>query len=138
MATNSQQLIDEKHHRELVNGLYMQMKNVLDNSEQPIFIYLDDNHKACNQRFASFLGYKSPAEWAQLPGFLEIYVEENSRNTLTTAYWNAANNMNASTINLTWIRKDGKKVNSTMILAPMSFEGHIFSVHYVTSSQQAQ
>ncbi len=52
----------EAHHEELVNGLYEQMKPILDKSEQPIFIYLDDNHKACNQKFASMLGFKSPQE----------------------------------------------------------------------------
>jgi hypothetical protein len=135
MANNSQQLIDDKHHKELVSGLYAQMKQILDASQQPIFIYLDDNHKACNQQFANFLGYQSPEEWANIPGFLEVYVEANSRNTLMNAYWNAANNMNASTVNLTWIKKDRATVNSTMILVPMAFEGHILSVHFVTSTQ---
>ena len=135
MATNSQQFIDDKHHKELVNGLYTQMKQILDASKQPIFIYLDDNHKTCNHQFANFLGYQSPEEWTQIPGFLEVYVEANSRNTLMNAYWNAANNMNASTINLTWLKKDHSTVNSTMILVPMSFEGHILSVHFITSTQ---
>ena len=30
----------EEHHEELVKGLYDQMKPILDESEQPIFIYL--------------------------------------------------------------------------------------------------
>lgn len=135
MTSNSQQLMDDKHHRELVEGLFTQMKNIMVTSQQPIFIYLDDNHKTCNQHFANFLGYQSPEEWAQIPGFLEVYVEENSRNTLMNAYWNAANNMNASTIALTWMRKDGSKVKLNMILVPMSFEGHILSVHFITSTQ---
>jgi PAS domain-containing protein len=125
----------EAHHEELVSGLANQMKQIIDASQQPIFIYLDDNHKACNQRFASFLGYKSPDEWAKIPGFLEVYVEEKSRSTLMNAYWNAANNMNASTINLTWQKKDGAKIASTMILVPMAYEGHILSVHFITSAQ---
>jgi hypothetical protein len=31
-----------RNHEELVKGLYEQMKPILDKSEQPIFIYLDD------------------------------------------------------------------------------------------------
>ena len=58
-----------KHHEDLVNGFYEQMKKILDNSEQPIFIYLDDNHKICNRKFAAFLGYKSPQEWAKIQVF---------------------------------------------------------------------
>lgn len=124
----------EAHHEELVKGLYEQMKPVLDGSEQPVFIYLDDNHKACNNKLSSMLGYKSPQEWAEKQGFLEVYVAEKSRETLSSAYWNAKEKMAASTIQLTWMKKDGKTVNSTMILAPMFFQGHHFSVHFVTST----
>src|SRR4030065_1957044 len=76
----------EAHHEEVVKGLYDQMKPVFDSSEQPIFLYLDDNHKACNSKFASMLGYKTPQEWAEIQGFLEVYVAEKSRETLMTAY----------------------------------------------------
>ena len=123
----------EAHHEELVNGLYEQMKPILDKSEQPIFIYLDDNHKACNNKFASMLGFKSPKEWAEKQGFLEVYVTEKSRETLSSAYWTAMEKMSASTIPMTWMKKDGTSMDSTMILVPMFFEGHMFSVHFVTN-----
>lgn len=124
----------DAHHEELVKGLYEQMKPILDVSEQPIFIYLDDNHKACNSKLASMLGFKSPQEWAEKQGFLEVYVAEKSRETLATAYWASVQKMNASTIQLTWIKKDGSSIDSTMILVPMFFQGHMFSVHFVTST----
>jgi carbohydrate-binding DOMON domain-containing protein len=123
----------EEHHEELVKGLHNQMKPILEESDQPIFIYLDDNHKACNTKMASMLGFKSPDEWAKMPGFLELYVEEKSRETLSNAYWKAMKSMSASTIQLTWMKKGGEKTDSTMILVPMFFEGHMFSVHFVTS-----
>ena len=124
---------DDKHHEELVQGLYDQMKPILDKSEQPIFIYLDDNHKACNSKFAEMLGYKSPQDWADHQGFLEIFVADKSRETLMNAYWNAMNKMVASTIPLSWIKKNGSEIDSTMILVPMQSQGHMFSVHFVTS-----
>ena len=124
----------EEHHEELVKGLCEQMKPILDKSEQPIFIYLDDNHKACNNKFATMLGFKSPVEWAEKQGFLEVYVTEKSRETLSSAYWNAIAKMVASTIQMTWMKKDGGALESTMILVPMYFEGHMLSVHFVTST----
>lgn len=126
----------EAHHEELVKGLYDQMKPVLDKSEQPIFIYLDDNHKACNGRFAALLGYKSPEDWAAIGGFLDVFVVEKSRETLSTAYWNAMNKMAASTIQLTLMKKGGGTIETTMVLVPIFFEGHLFSVHFVTSNGQ--
>jgi hypothetical protein len=122
----------EEHHDELVKGLYDQMKPIMEGSEQPIFIYLDDNHKACNNKFASMLGFKSPQEWAEKRGFLEAYVNEKSRETLSSAYWQAMEKKVASTIPMTWIKKDGAAMDSTLILVPMFFEGHMFSVHFVT------
>ena len=124
----------EAHHEELVKGLYDQMKPVLDKSEQPIFIYLDDNHKACNNRFASLLGYKSPEDWAAIGGFLDVFVAEKSRETLSTAYCNAMNKMVASTIQLTLTKKAGVTIETTMVLVPIFFSGHLFSVHFVTMS----
>jgi carbohydrate-binding DOMON domain-containing protein len=126
----------EAHHKELVKGLYEQMKPVLDKSEQPIFIYLDDNHKACNTKFAAMLGYKSSEDWASNGGFLDIFVAEKSRDTLSTAYWNAMNKMVASTIQLTLMKKGGVTIDTTMVLVPIFFSGHLFSVHFVTSSKQ--
>lgn len=123
----------EAHHEELVKGLYDQMKPVLDGSEQPIFIYLDDNHKACNSRFASMLGFKSPKEWAEKSGFLEVYVAEKSRETLSSAYWDAVKKMAVSTIQPTWMKKDGATIDSTMILVPMFFQVHLFAVHFVSN-----
>jgi hypothetical protein len=124
----------EEHHEELVKGLYDQMNPIMEGSEQPIFIYLDDNHKACNNKFASMLGFKSPQEWAEKQGFLEVYVNEKSRETLSSAYWQAMEKKVASTIPMTWTKKDGATMDSTLILVPMFFKGHMFSVHFVTST----
>lgn len=124
----------EGHHEQLVKDLYEQMKPILDKSEQPIFIYLDDNHKACNDKLASMLGFLSPQEWADKQGFLEVYVAEKSRETLSSAYWNAIEKMAASTIQITWMKKDGSLLDSTMMMVPMFFEGHLFAVHFVTKT----
>jgi hypothetical protein len=122
----------EEHHVEAVKGLYEQMKPVFDSSEQPIFLYLDDNHKACNSRFAKMLGFKSPQEWAETPSVLGVSVAEKSREAMMTAYWGAMNKKAASTTQITWMKKDGGTFDSTVVLVPMFFDGHFFSVHFVT------
>jgi hypothetical protein len=123
----------EEHHEELVKGLYDQMKMILDSSEQPIFLYLDDNHKACNSRFAALLGFKSPQEWADVKGFLDPYVVEKSRETVASAYWNAIEKMIGSTIQVTWKKKSGETIDSTVIFVPMAYQGHLFAVHFVSN-----
>ena len=122
----------EAHHAEVVKGLYEQMKPVFDSSEQPIFLYLDDNRKACNSKFAKMLGFKSPQEWAKMQGVLEVSVAEKSRETLMTAYWDAMKKKTASTIQVTWMKKGGGTFDSAVVLVPMFFDGHLFAVHFVT------
>jgi carbohydrate-binding DOMON domain-containing protein len=124
----------EEHHEIVVKGLYEQMKPVFDSSEQPIFLYLDDNHKACNSKFAKMLGFKSPQEWAETPSVLGVSVAEKSREIVTNAYWDAMKKKIASTIQVTWMKKDGGTFNSTVILVPMFFDGHMFSVHFVINT----
>jgi len=127
----------EDYNQLLIGGIYNQMRKILDSSGQPVFIYLDDKHKVCNQRFAEFLGYDSPQDWSNIPGFLEVLVDdEASKNAFMTAYWSAINNMNASSVQLTLRRKDKTKVKSTMIILPMTYEGHILSVHFITNTQE--
>jgi PAS domain-containing protein len=46
-------------HEELIKGVYEQLREIFDESKQAIYVYRDDTHKACNQRFASLLGYNS-------------------------------------------------------------------------------
>jgi hypothetical protein len=82
------------------------------------------------------LGYDSPQEWSNTPGFVEVFVADDaSKNAFMTAYFSAINNMNASSVQLTWKRKDNSKVRSTMVILPMVFEGKILSVHFIISIQ---
>jgi len=122
----------DKHHEELVNGLYEQMKKIFESSEQAMYLYLDDNHKACNSKFAALLGYKSPKEWAEVKGALEPFVAEKSQETLSSTYWNAMNKMIASKIPVTWKKKNGGTVDTNVILVPMAYAGHLFAVHFVS------
>ena len=89
--------------------------------------------KVCNSKFAALLGFKSPQEWAAIEGFIEPYVAEKSREPLMTAYWDAMKKMVASTTQITWMKKGGGTVSSTVILVPMPFRGHLFPIHFVTS-----
>jgi hypothetical protein len=122
----------DAHHEELVKGLYEQMKKISESSEQAMYLYLDDNHKACNNKFATLLGYKSPKEWAEVKGALDPFVAEKSQETLSSAYWKAMKQMIASTIPVTWKKKSGENVDTAVILVPMTYKGHLFAVHFVS------
>jgi PAS domain-containing protein len=121
---------EHQHHEELVKGIAEQMKTVLKKSEQAIYIYLDDNHKVCNKRFADLLGYKSPKEWANTDAPLADVVEKDQQSVID-AYMNASEKMVASTIELRMKNvKTGKILKTRMTIAPVGHAGHVFTAHF--------
>lgn len=109
------------------------MDEILKSSKQPIYLYLDDDHKACNAKFATLLGYKSPKEWAKVQGYLDPFVAKQSHEIVASSYWKAVDDYAASTFHATMKKKDGSAFNATFIIVPMSYQGHLFAVHFVTN-----
>jgi carbohydrate-binding DOMON domain-containing protein len=122
-----------EHHEKLLDDIYKEMKIIFESSEQPVFIYLDDNHWVPNKKFLSLLGYKSFEEIAALKKpFLDTLVDEKSQETLATTYERATTKMVGSTISVVWKKKSGEKVDSTMILVPIAYHGHIFALNFIS------
>ena len=121
-----------EQHKELLQGLAEQMQSVFDSSTQGMYLFLDDAHKVCNKKFASLLGYSSPAEWALAAGsFTALFVAEKSQQELVTTYQKAMQKMAGSTINVTWKKKSSGTVDTTVILVPVAYSGHVFALHFV-------
>ena len=121
---------EQQHHEELVKGITEQMKPVLQNSGQAIYIYLDDTHKVCNKKFADLVGYKSAKEWADTEAPLSAVVEEDQQSVIT-AYMNASEKMLASSVDVKVKHvKTGKVIKTRMIIAPVGHAGHVFTAHF--------
>ncbi len=121
---------EHQHHEQLVKGITEQMKPVLEKSGQAIYLYLDDNHKVCNKKFADLLGYKSPKEWADAEAPLSDSVEEDQQSVIN-AYMNASEKMAASAIEVRAKNvKTGKIMKTRMIIAPVGHAGHVFTAHF--------
>jgi len=67
---------------------------------------------------------------------LDPYVAEKSHDALQTAYWDSMKKMIGSTIPVTWKKKGGGTLDSTVILVPMAFQGHLFAVHFVSKTSK--
>lgn len=124
--------MDEQHHEELVKGIAEQMKAVLQKSGQAIYIYLDDNHKVCNKKFADLLGYKSQKEWADAEVPLSDVVEADQQKVID-AYMNASEKMGAGVIEVRVKNvKTGEIVKTRQIVVPIGHAGHVFTVHFIS------
>lgn len=126
---------DHDHHEDLIEGLHKQLEPILDSSSQAVYVYLDDNHKICNKKFADLLGYASPEEWAQISdSFTDTFVEDSSQKTLVTTFQEAMEKMTGSKIDVRWKKKDGGSVDTSVILVPFSHDDHIFAVHFISEN----
>ena len=126
-------MASKQYKMDLINGLYKQLKPVFDSSGQSMYIYLDDTNKVCNKKFATLLKYTSSEEWAKVnESFPTVFVDSKSQHTLVSAYQNAMENKEGSTIKVVWKTKSGEKVNTSVILVPISFQEHVFALHFVS------
>ena len=124
---------DHQHHDNAIQGVSREYKEIFKNSDQGIYIYLDDNHKICNQKFATLLGYESPEEWANVnESFPDAFVAEKSQETLIDTYKKAIEQSVGSQISVTWKKKSGGTIATKVILVPVSHQGHLFALHFVS------
>lgn len=107
-------------------------KTLFNESSQSMYLYLDDHSKACNGRFAQLLGYGTPEAWAAVhTSFPQAFVAPASQERLVDAYQAAVNNGTAGKVPVTWKRKDGKTVDTNVILVPIDVEGQRFALHFI-------
>jgi len=123
---------DQKHHGELVEGFHNQLKEIFDFSKQGIYLYLDDNHKVCNKKFAEMQGFSSPEEWAKVENPLEVGVDQLSQNTVASAYRDAVEKLVGSKIDVKLKKKTGSTFNASVIMVPVAYQGHMFALHFIS------
>lgn len=124
----------DEHHNELMQSIAKEYGDIFANSEQGVYIYLDDQSKICNKKFATLLGYESEDEWAKVEqSFPDVFVADESQETLISSFQDAMEKNIASTNTITWKKKDGSSVSSTVVLVPISHNGHLFALHFVSS-----
>ena len=123
---------EQQHHEELIKGITSQMSAILDSSQQAVYIYLDDIHKVCNGKFASLLGYRSPEEWAKVEDAFEAFVDRGSQETLASAYNQAMEKLIPANIKVTWKKKSGGTVATSVVLIPIAYDDHLFALQFIS------
>ncbi len=119
------------HHLHLVKELAEQLEPVFSHSPQGVYLYLDDEHKTCNKKFADMIGYSTPAEWVANQYPISDVVEEDQEKGIK-AYMDASRNFKASSLPLTYTRKGGKKIHVQITLVPISYKGEVFVLHFIS------
>lgn len=120
------------HHKDVLKGALDRLNGLFADSVQPMYVYLDDDQKACNERYAKLLGYRSPAEWAAVVDDIpRAFVADESVETVIRAFQAAVGDGVGQEVPVTWRKKDGKPVRSKTVFVPFDHEGHRMALHFV-------
>ena len=119
------------HHVHLIREMAEMFEPIFSKSPQAIYLYLDDEHKICNKKFAQLLGYSSPQQWVDNLYPVDDVSKEDQEKAIN-AYMDASRRCKASTLSVTWKAKNGKKVPTVVILAPIFYQGEVFVLHFIS------
>jgi len=57
---------EHQSHSDLIKKAKEHLNVIFEGSKQSIYLFLDDENKVCNKKFAELLGYNSPEEWSNV------------------------------------------------------------------------
>lgn len=124
-------MVHDEHHEHLIKEIADLFEPIFSNSPQAIYIYLDDTHKICNQKFADLLGYKSIAQWVENEYPVNDVAQEDQQKVIN-AYRDASEKYKASSTLATVVKKDGEKIKTNVIMVPFSYKSEVFVVHFIS------
>ena len=127
------QIDNDRQHEEWLATIETQLAPIYDNSQEGVYVYLDDRHKICNERLAKMWGYPSAAEWAAAPDFLETFVasQPDRVQVSTTYHQHVHRELTAYKLRYTVRRKDGRKITVESQTVPLALDGQLFAYAFI-------
>jgi PAS domain-containing protein len=105
---------------------------VFASSPDGVYVWLDEEHWICSERFATMFGYDSPAELNDTPYLLQRIVHEDDQELLSWNYWNRVQALAfPATFRFTGVKKDGSTCQVETDMIPLTFGGHTFAYHFM-------
>lgn len=123
----------DEHHEHLIKEVSEIYEPILSGSTQAIYIYLDDQHKICNQKLADLLGYNSISEWVENETPISDIIPTDQE-TVIEAYGKAVESMEGSFISATAITKPGVEIDLDIIMVPFTYKNEVFAIHFITEA----
>ena len=121
-------------HEVATKELAEHLRPIFESSPDGVYVWLDEEHWICNQRFADLLGYDSPDELNDTPSLLQRWVHEDDQDHVSWSYWNRVQTMSfPTTIRFRGRRKDGSEALFETDMIPITYGGHTFAYHFVRS-----
>lgn len=124
----------DEHHVHLLDEVAEIFKPLLLDSPQAIYIYLDDTHKVCNQNFVDLLGYDTVDDWVKNETPLDD-VKEDDQKDVVEAYGKASEELIASPLSVSIVKKDGSEVKVDIVMIPFKYKDEVFVIHFISPNK---
>lgn len=128
MSAHSQQGAE---HEQILREMLEQFGPVFEKSPDGVYLYLDDNHKICNDKLAKMFGLTTK-EWAAAPNFLGDFVVEQDQEKVATNYQRHIATLTRPVVfRFRALRKDGSTFTAETEMIPISWRGNPVAYHFV-------
>jgi len=123
--------MDGISHDQVVPQLAAHLRPIFESSPDGVYVWLDETHWTCNERFAGLLGYLVD-ELENRPHFLQLFVHEDDQQMFASNY---GNRVDALTFPVTFrfraLHRDGSVLQAETDMIPLTFGGHTIAYHFV-------
>lgn len=123
--------MDAVAHDDVVPQLAEHLQPIFESSPDGVYVWLDETHWTCNERFATMFGYPVE-ELENTPYLLQRLVHEDDQGNVSWNYWNRVQALSfPATFRFTGVRKDGSTFLAETEMIPLTFGGHTVAYHFV-------
>ncbi len=120
----------EHEHEKILKELNEQFQPLFQNSGDGIYLYIDEVHKICNERFAKMFGL-TVKEWQAMEGFVNKHaVEEDQELIINNYHQHIHQSLTPVRFRFRAIRKDGSKFEAETDMIPFPWRGEMLALHF--------
>ena len=124
-------MAQEHEHEKILKELSEQFQPLFQNSPDGIYLYIDEVHKICSERFARMLGL-TVKEWEAMEGFVNKHAAESDQEMIIQNYQEHIHQkFSPVRFRFKAIRKDGSKFNAEADMIPFPWKGEMIAFHFV-------
>ncbi len=127
---------ERKLHERWIAEIEKEWAPLFERCPDPVMVYLDDEHKTCNQRAADFWGMTIP-EFKALESYLDECVTEDSIDLVVHNYRNHfQEETRPIQFDYTGRRKDRSHFPATAFNIPMVHDGQLMLMAFIREREQ--
>jgi PAS domain-containing protein len=124
-------MAEEHEHVTILKEIAEQFQPLFQHCPEGIYLYIDEVHKICSERFAQMFGL-TVKEWEAMEGFVNKHADEKDVELIVNNYHKHIHQtLTPVRFRFTAVRKDGSKFKAEIDMIPFPWRGEMLAFHFV-------